>query len=59
MRRIFVDNGTATQGNMLVLRDAGGWEYWYLHVNNDTPGTDDGLNPPTRKRHTSATRCDS
>ena len=46
VRRIFVDNGTATQGNMLVLRDADGWEYWYLHINNDTPGTDDGLNPP-------------
>jgi hypothetical protein len=46
VRRIFVDNGTATQGNMLVLRDGDGWEYWYLHINNDTPGTDDGLNPP-------------
>ncbi len=46
VRRIFVDNGTASQGNMLVLRDADGWEYWYLHINNDTPGTDDGLNPP-------------
>src|SRR5256714_1889277 len=45
VRRVFVDNGTATQGNMLVLRDAEGWEYWYLHINNDTPGTDDGLNP--------------
>lgn len=22
--------------------DASGYEYWYLHVNNDTPGTDDG-----------------
>ena len=30
---------------MLVLRDADGWEYWYIHINNDTPGTDDGLNP--------------
>jgi hypothetical protein len=46
VRRIFVDNGTATQGNMLVLRDSEGWEYWYIHINNDTPGTDDGLNPP-------------
>jgi hypothetical protein len=45
VRRVFVDNGTATQGNMLVLRDAEGWEYWYIHINNDTPGTDDGLNP--------------
>ena len=45
VRRIFVDNGTASQGNMLVLRDSEGWEYWYIHINNDTPGTDDGLNP--------------
>jgi hypothetical protein len=33
-------------GNMLTLKDAEGWTYWYMHVNNDTPGTDDGLNPP-------------
>jgi len=45
VRRIFVDNGTASQGNMLVLRDSEGWEYWYIHINNDTPGTDDALNP--------------
>src|SRR5437764_13201175 len=32
-------------GNMLVLRDSDGWEYWYIHINNDTPGTDDGANP--------------
>ncbi|HVM05902.1 MAG TPA: M23 family metallopeptidase, partial [Acidimicrobiales bacterium] len=45
VRRVFIDNGVASQGNMLVLRDAEGWEYWYIHINNDTPGTDDGLNP--------------
>ncbi|MEY2433600.1 MAG: hypothetical protein QOC92_3325, partial [Acidimicrobiaceae bacterium] len=33
-------------GNMLVVRDSEGWEYWYIHINNDNPGTDDGLNPP-------------
>ncbi|MEY2590748.1 MAG: hypothetical protein QOJ67_2732 [Acidimicrobiaceae bacterium] len=33
------------RGNLLVLRDAEGWEYWYIHINNDTPGTDDGANP--------------
>lgn len=42
--------GTATpdgsQGNYLILRDAEGWEYWYVHINNDSPGTDDGANPP-------------
>jgi hypothetical protein len=32
-------------GNMFVIKDAQGWEYWYLHVNNDSPGTDDGANP--------------
>lgn len=31
-------------GNMAVLRDDDGWEYWYIHINNDTPGTDDGAN---------------
>lgn len=25
-----------------AIVDADGYEYWYLHVNNDTPGTDDG-----------------
>jgi hypothetical protein len=34
-----------SQGNYLMLRDADGWEYWYIHVNNDSPGTDDGANP--------------
>ena len=30
-------------GHMLTIRDADGWTYRYIHVNNDTPGTDDGL----------------
>jgi hypothetical protein len=30
-------------GNMLQIKDADGWSYWYIHINNDTPGTDDGL----------------
>jgi hypothetical protein len=38
-------DSSGTSGNMVELTDADGWEYWYLHVNNDTPGTDDGLNP--------------
>jgi hypothetical protein len=33
-------------GNMLTIRDADGWTYRYIHVNNDTPGTDDGSNLP-------------
>ena len=32
-------------GNYLYLRDADGYLYGYLHINNDTPGTDDGKNP--------------
>src|SRR5687768_11042676 len=44
VRRITIDDG-ANEGNMLTLRDAEGWEYRYIHINNDTPGTDDGANP--------------
>lgn len=29
-------------GNYVRLRDDDGWEYQYIHLNNDTPGTDDG-----------------
>lgn len=29
-------------GYMIVLRDADDYTYHYIHVNNDTPGTDDG-----------------
>jgi len=34
----------APEGNYVFLTDASGWQYWYIHVNNDTPGTDDGAN---------------
>lgn len=34
-----------SQGNYLMLTDSDGWEYWYIHINNDSPGTDDGANP--------------
>jgi hypothetical protein len=34
-----------SQGNYLMLRDDEGWEYFYVHINNDSPGTDDGANP--------------
>lgn len=30
------------QGLGFSIEDADGYAYWYLHVNNDTPGTDDG-----------------
>ncbi|MBI5038005.1 MAG: VCBS repeat domain-containing M23 family metallopeptidase [Candidatus Kerfeldbacteria bacterium] len=29
-------------GYAVFLEDAAGYEYWYLHINNDTYGTDDG-----------------
>ena len=31
-------------GNSLYLKGDDGWYYCYLHINNDTPGTDDGKN---------------
>ncbi len=30
-------------GYAIFLEDKAGYEYWYLHINNDNPGTDDGL----------------
>ena len=38
------DGNTGTAGNMLQLTGNDGWVYWYIHINNDTPGTDDGKN---------------
>jgi hypothetical protein len=35
-----------TGGNYLIIRDGAGWTYRYLHINNDSPDTDDGANPP-------------
>jgi putative cell wall-binding protein len=32
-------------GYALVIRGDDGWTYHYLHINNDTPGTDDGRAP--------------
>lgn len=32
-------------GNEITIRDDEGWYYLYLHLNNDSPGTDDGANP--------------
>jgi len=36
----------ARWGYEVVLEDAEGWSYHYIHMNNDTPGTDDGLGGP-------------
>jgi len=38
----FINYPEATWGYAVGIRDSDGYEYWYLHVNNDTPGTDDG-----------------
>ncbi len=32
-------------GNTVIIEDDEGWRYLYLHLNNDSPGTDDGSNP--------------
>lgn len=39
--RVRYDN-LSSGGNSVVIRGADGWTYHYVHVNNDTPGTDDG-----------------
>jgi hypothetical protein len=41
-----VQDASGTGGNWLEITDAQGWHYNYGHINNDTPGTDDGANPP-------------
>lgn len=35
----------APYGYMLTITDDEGWQYHYIHINNDTPGTDDGKAP--------------
>ncbi len=40
-----LDHPTAGLG--VVIRDDEGWEYHLYHVNNDTPGTDDGADDGT------------
>lgn len=38
----FINYPEATWGYAVGIRDSEGYDYWYLHVNNDNPGTDDG-----------------
>ncbi len=33
-------------GYYVIVAHEGGWESWYLHLNDDTPGTDDGAGGP-------------
>ena len=39
-------DSSGISGNYIAITDAEGWEYLYIHINNDSPGTDDGANPP-------------
>ncbi|MEM7273106.1 MAG: DUF4214 domain-containing protein [Actinomycetota bacterium] len=38
-------SGLGLGGNLIALTGDSGWRYLYIHVNNDSPGTDDGANP--------------
>lgn len=38
----FVNYPEKSWGNAIGIRDSEGYQYWYLHMNNDNPGTDDG-----------------
>ncbi|MGH9179214.1 MAG: M23 family metallopeptidase [Acidimicrobiales bacterium] len=38
-------DASGLSGNMMTITDAEGWSYRYIHINNDSPGTDDNLNP--------------
>lgn len=38
----FIAIPQASWGYSITLRDSQGYQYRYLHLNNDTPGTDDG-----------------
>jgi len=42
----YIVNPEADWGYAIFIKDSEGWEYRYLHINNDTPGTDDGRGTP-------------
>ena len=37
------ENLNADRCCTITIRHDDGWESWYIHLNNDTPGTDDGM----------------
>jgi hypothetical protein len=39
------DCNCGLSGNSVTIRAKDGWSYVYIHINNDSPGTDDGRNP--------------
>jgi hypothetical protein len=41
-----VGTGASRAGNWVTVRGDDGWRWLYLHLNDDTPGTDDGAAPP-------------
>ncbi|OGZ95236.1 MAG: hypothetical protein A3A28_00580 [Candidatus Sungbacteria bacterium RIFCSPLOWO2_01_FULL_47_32] len=43
----FIVSPEASWGYSITVQDADGYTYRYLHLNNDTPGTDDGLGGET------------
>ncbi|MEM7326535.1 MAG: DUF4214 domain-containing protein [Actinomycetota bacterium] len=45
------------RGTIVRFRDYAGYEYQYIHINNDTPGTDDGN--ATCRQALSAKLCDA
>ena len=40
-----VRSGLSLGGNHVIVTSDDGWRYLYIHLNNDSPGTDDGANP--------------
>lgn len=36
---------TSRPGRYLIIEHAGGWDSYYIHLNDDNPGTDDGRAP--------------
>ncbi len=41
----FLYTNAALSGRGIGIKDAQGWQYAYVHLNNDNPGTDDGAAP--------------
>lgn len=41
----WVRDRSGSAGRYVAIEHGDGWETWYMHLNNDTPGTDDGSAP--------------